>query len=205
MNWQVSGINRDTGAEETIVVEADTEESAIRRGNRRGLMVSAAVPVQDQPAPDAPVDDWINDPAPPSEVEALDQEPVDPAEIPQSERQPMSLDYSTPSQLAPPKSRSAPGYNDITRGAAVLQSLATIVLILGLILSGLIGLVGLFSLGAGAMRSSEGAAIAAVPFFIYAVVNAIGVYVVYSVLRLLAACSLAVRDIARNSFDRNQS
>ena len=40
MKWEVNGADRETGEEKTIVIEADTEDSARRRGNRAGLMVS---------------------------------------------------------------------------------------------------------------------------------------------------------------------
>jgi len=40
MKWEVTGADRNSGEEKTVIIEADNEESARRRGNRAGLMVS---------------------------------------------------------------------------------------------------------------------------------------------------------------------
>ena len=56
MQWQVSGADRDTGDERSIIIEADTEDSATRRGNRQGLFVSNARLI----AADETVDDLEN-------------------------------------------------------------------------------------------------------------------------------------------------
>ena len=45
MQWEVIGADRNTGDERTIILDADNEASATRRGNRQGLMVSAARPL----------------------------------------------------------------------------------------------------------------------------------------------------------------
>lgn len=42
MRWEVTGADRQTGADRSIVVEAETEDSARRRANRQGLLVSDA-------------------------------------------------------------------------------------------------------------------------------------------------------------------
>ena len=41
MQWEVTGADRETGADVSIVIEADNEASRTRRGNRRGVMVAS--------------------------------------------------------------------------------------------------------------------------------------------------------------------
>jgi len=45
MLWEVTGADRTSGKERTVRLEADTEDSAVRRGNRCGLLVSIARPL----------------------------------------------------------------------------------------------------------------------------------------------------------------
>lgn len=45
MQWEAKGVNRETGADEVILIEADNEASAQRRANRRGLMVESVRPL----------------------------------------------------------------------------------------------------------------------------------------------------------------
>lgn len=40
MEWEVSGADRTTGQDKTLIIEADNEDSARRRANRQGLMVA---------------------------------------------------------------------------------------------------------------------------------------------------------------------
>ncbi len=44
MKWDVTGADRQSGQDKTLVVEADTKESAVRRAGRQGLLVADAVP-----------------------------------------------------------------------------------------------------------------------------------------------------------------
>jgi hypothetical protein len=41
MQWELTGADRTTGDERTLLIEADNEASALRRGNRQGIMVAA--------------------------------------------------------------------------------------------------------------------------------------------------------------------
>ena len=50
MRWEISGANRATGRDQTIVLEADDEASATRRGGRRGLLVERVRAVRDEVA-----------------------------------------------------------------------------------------------------------------------------------------------------------
>jgi molybdopterin/thiamine biosynthesis adenylyltransferase len=45
MQWEVAGVDRNSGVDKTIILDANDEPQAIRRGNRAGLMVSAARPL----------------------------------------------------------------------------------------------------------------------------------------------------------------
>lgn len=40
MRWEVTGADRDSGRDQAIIVDAETEDSARRRANRRGLLVA---------------------------------------------------------------------------------------------------------------------------------------------------------------------
>lgn len=45
MQWEVTGADRTTGNETSLIIEADNEDSAKRRANRRGLLVANARPL----------------------------------------------------------------------------------------------------------------------------------------------------------------
>lgn len=45
MQWEVTGADRKSGEERIIIIEAETEDSARRRANRRGLLVADARPL----------------------------------------------------------------------------------------------------------------------------------------------------------------
>lgn len=45
MRWEIRGADRETGADATIVVDAEGEDSARRRANRRGIVVSGVRPL----------------------------------------------------------------------------------------------------------------------------------------------------------------
>lgn len=46
MEWEVTGADRVSGQDRSIIIEADTEDSARRRANRRGLLVADARPLE---------------------------------------------------------------------------------------------------------------------------------------------------------------
>lgn len=212
MNWEVSGVERDSGDEVTVLIEADTEESAIRRGNRRGLMVSSAVPASALPASGSHVAATVPQIVSSDElsVESADEPAVDFFIEPQVEAGPQylpppsALNYTSPARLASANSGRAPDYADITKGAAVLRSAATVVLIIGLIVAGLVVASGFISMimGLASSRLHGGGMYAGIPLIIAGVLYGLGAYATYAVLRLTAACSLALRDVARNSFGR---
>jgi len=68
MQWQVIGANRATGADQTLTIEADTEDSAMRRANRRGLVVTSVIPLDIQDSvsgvPALPQDNFVIDDRP---------------------------------------------------------------------------------------------------------------------------------------------
>jgi TM2 domain-containing membrane protein YozV len=45
MKWEVSGADRDTGRDRSMIIDAETEDSARRRGNRQGLLVAFVRPL----------------------------------------------------------------------------------------------------------------------------------------------------------------
>ena len=45
MKWEISGADRTTGKETKLILDADDEASATRRGNRRGVLVESARPL----------------------------------------------------------------------------------------------------------------------------------------------------------------
>lgn len=45
MKWEITGADRKTGKDSTIIIEAENEESAMRRGNRAGMMISDCRPL----------------------------------------------------------------------------------------------------------------------------------------------------------------
>ena len=40
MKWEVTGADRQTGDDRTVLIDADTEDSARRRANRQGVVVA---------------------------------------------------------------------------------------------------------------------------------------------------------------------
>jgi|GEM_PF-2524448 len=94
MLWEVTGADRQTGQERILSIEADTEDSARRRGNRRGLMVADVRPLD-------PNDSVVGQDAASALHQMVTARPVPPQPVPQAYA-PEQMNVYVPQQLAHP-------------------------------------------------------------------------------------------------------
>jgi hypothetical protein len=178
MRWNVEAADPGTGVDRVIQIEARSADHAESVARRRGLLVSAVYPSTVQ-----------------TDAEKLDAAVL--AEVTHS-----ADESPVPSlSLRHPMPHAAPEYRDIVTGATWLNLCGSAATILGAIAI----IIGAVSLFAGIImvygRGSRGdVGIALVGGGIVALSWGLVALVVGVLLKMLAALSVAVRDIARNSF-----
>jgi hypothetical protein len=206
MKWQIKGTRKDNGHPGIATVEAATREDAVRRASAK-LVIRSVEPMPEPPiepeesfaATVAAIQSEANLPAieeSPAQIAArmADDDSADNDTIEGFDgRPPMaaSVSYANPRT----HSTTAPRYDEIVTGANILNAVAILIIIVGII-----ALVVAFVLCLSAMRQQGMDATAG---WITAASTAfwgLSVIVGAMLIRMNASLALAIRDIARNSF-----
>lgn len=174
MRWVIEGADATTGRDVRVEVEAADRRHAELEAKKRRILVSTLTAAGPDPS----------DPMPPVAV---------------AQSMPSRDQLLADLPLAEPRQGAVPGYRDILAGAATVRTIAVIVAVIGWVGAIVYGLATIIFIAVAGPRD-------ALPYLLVggsaAVVHLVACLAISSLWQLGAGLSIAVRDIARNSFRR---
>lgn len=176
MYWQIDGSDRNSGADRTVFVEANSEIEALRSEAAKTLQVTRCCPLSGKPGEHKSESDDSSSKTPASEKKRRNSSRIKPQES------------------------GVPPYSTIATGSKLMHTLGSISLIGGLVAFGWAA-VKLFGALALVGKPEYGAAMHATTITFISGVVAI---FLSAVLQWVAGVGLAIRDIAQNSFRQNR-
>ena len=177
MRWNVEGADGKTGQERVYQIEAATARSAEEKARLQGVLVTAVHPSIVK-----------------SEAEKLD-DLID-ASVGQPSPDRMGIDYlaAETHQSSGHRTASAPQYEAIANGAKLLNRLAHVAVVLGVLYIVIAAVVAMIAF---AHPQSFAQFLASALWLLSC---GIALFISAAIIQMNASLALAVRDIARNSF-----
>jgi len=202
MRWKIEGADAGTGSEIRLTVEAATRDEAEAKARYNGILVANVSAMVPEPAPPLAYEAQPVQPAMADPMAAQDEDDLESTELRELAEVARAIAPQRPLSYRTPEAnlQVLPGYQDIVTGAQWLNVLSAIIAVTAWLC--IVGGCVFFVL---TMSQKNDLIFTMVPA-VAAIAIGGGLIVAAALVRMAASLAMAVRDIARNSFqNRSES